>query len=280
LVFAEETRLVAAGPKSYAVSMTNSRREFLKIASAGAAVTRLGVSATSEPALGLIFPPANYPVPPEAHRMYPSGIRFLSIGVGLPAMTPEGYDSVIDKIVPSAIELAKQGASAISVFGSSITFYKGAAFNKKLSDEVTKATGLPATTQSNGLVDGLRAAGAKRVAVATAYNEEVTDRLKIFLHESGFEVVAAKGLGISLNIPQAAQDGLLEFSAGVKESAPTADALLISCGGLKTLDLIVPLEKRCKVPVVSSQPHGLWNAVKLLGLSGRVEGYGSVLAKG
>lgn len=243
-------------------------------------MTRLGVSATSEPALGLIFPPANYPVPPEAHRMYPSGIRFLSIGVGLPAMTPEGYDSVIDKIVPSAIELAKQGASAISVFGSSITFYKGAAFNKKLSDEVTKATGLPATTQSNGLVDGLRAAGAKRVAVATAYNEEVTDRLKIFLHESGFEVVAAKGLGISLNIPQAAQDGLLEFSAGVKESAPTADALLISCGGLKTLDLIVPLEKRCKVPVVSSQPHGLWNAVKLLGLSGRVEGYGSVLAKG
>jgi len=260
--------------------MTNSRREFLKVVSAGAACARLGVSAASEPTLGLIFPPANYPVPPEAHRMYPSGIRFLSIGVGLPAMTPEGYDSVIDKIVPSAIELAKQGATAISVFGSSITFYKGAAFNKKLSDEVTKATGLPATTQSNGLIDGLRAAGARRVAVATAYNEEVTNRLKVFLHESGFEVVAAKGLGISLNIPQAAQDGLLEFSAGVKESAPSADSLLISCGGLKTLDLIVPLEKRCKVPVVSSQPHGLWNAVKLLGLSGRVEGYGSVLAKG
>jgi len=259
--------------------MMNSRREFLKITSAGAACAGLGVSATSDPALGLIFPPANYPVPPEAARMYPSGIRFLAIGVGLPAMTPEGYDSVIDKIVPSAMELAKQGAKAISVFGSSITFYKGAAFNKQLSDEVTKATGLPATTQSNGLVEGLQAAGARRVAVATAYNEEVTGRLKIFLHESGFEVVAAKGLGISLNIPQAAQDGLLEFSASVKESAPNADALLISCGGLKTLDLIVPLEKRCKVPVVSSQPHGLWNAVKLLGLSGRVEGYGSVLAK-
>jgi arylmalonate decarboxylase len=260
--------------------MTNSRREFLKVASAGAAVTRLAVSAVSEPTLGLIFPPANYPMPPEVHRMYPSGIRFLGNGVGLPAMTPEGYDSVIDKIVPSAMELAKQGANAISVFGSSITFYKGAAFNKKLADEVTKATGLPATTQSNGLIEGLRAAGARRVAVATAYNDEVTGRLKVFLHENGFEVVVAKGLGISLNIPQAAQDGLLEFSAGVKESAPTADALLISCGGLKTLDLLVPLEKRCNVPVVSSQPHGLWNAVKLLGLSGRVEGYGSVLAKG
>lgn len=259
--------------------MTNSRREFLKIASAAAAAARLGAAA-AEPTLGIIFPPANYPIPPEFRRMYPTGVRFVSTGVGLPAMTPEGYDSVIDRIVPSAIEMKKQGAQAISVFGSSITFYKGAAFNKKLADEVTKATGLPATTQSNGLIDGLRAAGARRVAVATAYNDEVTDRLKAFLHEYGFEVVKAKGLGISLNIPQAAQDGLLEFSASVKESAPDADALLISCGGLKTLDLIVPLETRCKVPVVSSQPHGLWNAVKLVGLSGRVEGFGSVLAKG
>jgi arylmalonate decarboxylase len=260
--------------------MTNSRRDFLKIASATAAAARLGAAGATEPTLGVIFPPANYPIPPEFQRMYPKGVRFVSNGVGLPAMTPEGYDSVIDKIIPSAIELKKQGAQAISVFGSSITFYKGAAFNKKLADEVTRATGLPATTQSNGLIDGLRVAGARRVAVATAYNDEVTDRLKAFLHEYGFEVVKAKGLGISLNIPQAAQDGLLEFSAGVKESAPDADALLISCGGLKTLDLIVPLETRCKVPVVSSQPHGLWNAVKLLGLSGRVEGFGSVLAKG
>ncbi len=259
--------------------MTSSRRDFLKIASATAAAANLAAGAT-EPTLGVIFPPANYPIPPEFRRMYPTGVRFVSTGVGLPAMTPEGYDSVIDKIVPSAIELKKQGAQAISVFGSSITFYKGAAFNKRMADEVASATGLPATTQSNGLIDGLRVAGARRVAVATAYNDEVTDRLKAFLHEYGFEVVKAKGLGISLNIPQAAQDGLLEFSAGVKASAPDADALLISCGGLKTLDLIVPLETRCKVPVVSSQPHGLWNAVKLLGLSGRVEGFGSVLAKG
>jgi len=258
----------------------NSRREFLKIASAGAAIASAGRAATGERTLGLIYPPANYPVPPEAKRMYPKGIRFLSIGVGLPAMTPEGYDSVIDKIVPSAMELKKQGADAVSIFGSSLTFYKGTAFNKQLQDAVTKATGLPATTQSNGLIAGLRLAGARKVAVATAYNEEVTDRLKVFLHESGFEVVAAKGLGILLNVPQEAQDGLFEFSAKVKESAPSADSLLVSCGALKTLDLIVPLEKRCKVPVVSSQPHGLWNAVKLLGVGGRVQGFGSVLAKG
>jgi arylmalonate decarboxylase len=258
--------------------MNTSRRQVLKIASAAAAFSKLGTAA--ELTLGMIFPPANYAVPPEAHRMYPSGIRFLAVGVGLPSMTPEGYDSVIDKIVPSAMQLKKDGANAISIMGTSLTFYKGAKFNQQLQDSVKKATGLPVTTMSNGIVEGLRAAGARRIAAATAYNDEVTGRLKVFLEESGFEVVATKGMGILLNVPQSAQDGLLEFSAAVKESAPKADSLLISCGALKTLDIIVPLEKRCKVPVVSSQPHGLWNGVKLLGLSGRVEGYGSVLAKG
>jgi len=258
--------------------MFPSRRQFLQAGCAGAVSAAFGFA--GERTLGMIFPPANYQIPPEYHRMYPTGVRFLGIGVGLPAMTPEGYDSVIGKIVPTAIELKKRGAQAISIMGTSLTFYKGSAFNQQLQDEVKKATGLRTTTMSNGIIEGLRAAKAKRVAVATAYNEEVTDRLKIFLHENGFEVVHAKGLGILLNVPQSAQDGLFDFSAGVKEAAPTADSLLISCGALKTLDLLAPLEKRLKVPVVSSQPHGLWNAVKLVGLSGRVEGFGSVLAQG
>jgi arylmalonate decarboxylase len=261
--------------------MNASRRDFLKTASAAAlAATTVSASEASVPTLGMIVPPAPGEIPPEAARMYPTGVRFLVDGLGLPSMTPAGYDSVIDKIVPSALKLQKQGATAISIMGTSLTFYKGAAFNLKLQDSVKKATGLPVTSMSNGVIEGLHVAGARRVAVATAYKDEVTERLKVFLEENGFEVVATKGLGILLNVPQSAQDGLLEFSARVKESAPKADSLLISCGALKTLDIIVPLEKRCKVPVVSSQPHGLWNGVRLLGLSGKVEGYGSVLAKG
>jgi arylmalonate decarboxylase len=262
--------------------MPTSRRQFLTTATALAAFGPLMKRAgAAEPVLGMIFPPLNYPVPPEATRMYPTGIKFLSRGVGLEGMTPEGYDKAIPKVLPAAMELAKEGATAISVMGTSLTFYKGAAFNEELTKTIAKATGLPTTTMSTGIVDGLRAAKAKRVAVATAYIDEVTRRLKVFLEESGFEVVAAKGLGYE-RVPEGAvtQDGLLKFSAEVFESKKGADALLISCGALKTIDLIVPLEQRCKVPVVSSTPHALWNGVKLAGLNGRVQGFGTVLAHG
>ena len=119
--------------------------------------------------------------------------------MGLPGgMTIEGYEEAIPRVVPVAEALAKRGAKVISVFGSSLTFYKGAKFHEELMQRVTKATGVKSTTQSNGLLDGLRTANAKRVALATAYTDVVTERLKIFLEEYGFEVTAAKGLGFSV----------------------------------------------------------------------------------
>jgi arylmalonate decarboxylase len=238
------------------------------------------VGAAADPILGLVFPPLDYPIPTDAQAMYPSGIQFIGNGVGLSGgMTIEGYEEAIPRALPKAIELAQQGAKAISVFGSSITFYKGAKFNEELTRQVTMATGLPATTQSNGLVDGLHVANAHRVAVATAYTDVVTERLKVFLEEYGFEVTFARGLGYE-RIPQGAAtpEILQKFGDYVYASSRKADALVVSCGALKTLELIVPLEKSIGVPVVSSTPHGLMNAVRLLGISPRVQGFGRVLA--
>jgi arylmalonate decarboxylase len=260
-----------------------SRRDFLRTGLAGATLA-LGVSSTTpaaaEPVLGMIFPPADYPVPPEALRLYPSGVKFLARGVGLEAMTPESYDKAIPRIIPAAEALVKEGATAISIMGTSLTFYKGRAFNEDLTSRVAKATGLRVTTMSTGIVEGLRAARARRIAVATAYNVEVTGRLRAFLEEYGFEVDVARGLGYE-RIPAGGDiidNSLPQFCADVYASASKADTLLISCGGLKTLDLIVPLEATCRVPVVSSTPHALMAGVRLLGLSGRVQGFGRVLA--
>lgn len=262
-----------------------SRREVLKLASlgaVGATLSEFPFAAAASPTLGLIFPPQNYPIPPDAKLLFPSGVEFIGNGVGLPGgMTVEGYDEAIPRVLPRAQDLAKQGAEVISVFGSSLTFYKGAKFHEDLMQQVAKATGKKATTQSNGLLDGLRTANAKRVAVAAAYTDIVTERLKIFLQEYGFEVTSAKGLGFE-RIPEGAatHDALFKLSTDAYSNSKKADALVVSCGALKTLDLIVPVEDVIKVPVISSTPHGLWHGVKMLGVKSRVQGYGMVMAKG
>jgi arylmalonate decarboxylase len=133
---------------------------------------------------------------------------------------------------------------------------------------------------SNGVIDALKAVSARRIAVLTAYNEAVNDRLRAFLLEHGLDPVVITGLGIEAmaDIARITQSDLIEWGVKVRESAPAADALLVSCGGFRTLEIIAPLEARTGIPVVSSMPHGLWAGARLLGLSGAAPGYGTLLS--
>jgi arylmalonate decarboxylase len=134
---------------------------------------------------------------------------------------------------------------------------------------------------SNGVIDGLRAVSAKRVAVATAYNDDVNARLRAFLIEHDLTPVVVTGLGLEAmtDVDKVTQQDLLDFAARVGKSAPDADSLLVSCGGFRTLELIAPLETRTGVPVISSMPHGLWAGARLVGLSGAAPGYGTLLSR-
>ncbi|MGH8219501.1 MAG: aspartate/glutamate racemase family protein [Steroidobacteraceae bacterium] len=251
----------------------SSRRHVLKVALASAASRALGRSAT--PLLGLIQP-VEATVPPEAATLYPSGVRFQALSVGLETMTPAGYDRVLEHIAPTAEALARAGADAIVLMGTSLSFYRGANFNRELTRRIRVASGRPAITMSTAVCDGLRAFRARRLAVATAYDTEVNRRLQSFLHEEGFDVRVIRGLGVEKveAIKSVTRAGLMKFSTEVFRAADGAEALLISCGGLHTLDMLAALEERCGVPVVSSLPHALRAGVRLLGLSGHVEGYG------
>jgi len=268
--------------------MDTRRRNLLIAASATAAAAaaagfgvRRTLAADEPPVLGLIFPPADRGVPEEGVAMYGDSLRFVVTGLGLQTMTPDGYDAVIPRIPAAARELAAAGADAIELTGTSLTFYNGEAFNQRLREAVTNASGLPATTMSNGVIEGLKAVGAGRVAVATAYNDEVNDRLRAFLIEHDLEPLVVTGLGIEAveDVASVTQDDLIDFASRVRESAPDADSLLLSCGGFRTLELIAPIEQRTGVPVISSMPHGLWAGARLVGLSGAAPGYGTLLSR-
>ncbi len=134
---------------------------------------------------------------------------------------------------------------------------------------------------SNGVIEGLKAVGAQNVAVATAYADEVNGRLRAFLIEHGMTPLVVTGMGIEAiaDVDSVTQNDLIEFGVRVRESAPEADSLLVSCGGFRTLEIIAPIEARTGVPVISSMPHGLWAGARLVGLSGAAPGFGTLLSK-
>ena len=229
--------------------------------------------------IGIVVPHAEDRVPPEGPAMYP-GVTFVAKGVGVRALTPEGYDPAMAAILPAAEYLAGVGVEAIVVMGTSLTFYKGAAVHRRLIEDMHRATGLPCSTMSQAVVDGLSTLGASRIAVATAYGDEVNGRLRDFLVEEGFDVGAIKGFGITEFGGPAGRKSeaeILQLGADVCESAGDVDALLVSCGGLRTLGVAQPFEDSHAIPVVASTPAGFWAAMRLVGQSGRMAGHGQLL---
>lgn len=262
--------------------MTIKRRTFMAASAATlAASTRSGsLLAASRPRLGMIFPVIDRGVPDEAVTMYGDRIEYVIENLDLKTMTPDGYDAVIGDIPAKARRLAEQDVDAIMIMGTSLTFYQGREFNERLARTVMESTGLPTSTMSNGIINGLKAVGGKNIVCATAYNDVVNDRLVRFLGQHDFNVLTIEGLGIEAveDIFSVTQPQLIDFCAGVAGQAPRADAILISCGGLITLDILAPVEAKTHIPAVSSTPHALFEAAKLLGIDARVPGYGRLLS--
>ena len=228
--------------------------------------------------IGLVVPHAEDKVPDEGPRMYPHA-HFIPKGVGVRSLTPEGYAAAFDAIMPAAEHLTKQDVDAIMVIGTSLTFYRGPEAHDRLLEKLRTTTGLPVSTMSQAIIDGLNEVGAKKVAVATAYTDIVNQRLSELLTAAGFKVLSLEAFNIlEFGGPgRKSESDIIALSGEAVAKAPGADGLVISCGGLKTLGVAQPLEGRHGVPVVSSTPAAFWAAMRLIGESGHMAGHGRLL---
>jgi arylmalonate decarboxylase len=228
--------------------------------------------------IGLVVPFATNEVPFEGPIMYP-GVRFIPRGVGVRNLTPEGYEPAWNGILPAAEYLAKQNVDAIMVIGTSLTFYRGPEAHDRLLEQLRERTGLPVSTMSQSIIDGLREVGAKHVAVATAYTDIVNQRLKELLAAAGIETLSLQCFDLlEFGGPSKKTEAdIIGLSSTAVASAKSAEGILISCGGLRTLGVAEPLEASHGIPVVSSATAAFWAAMRLVGESGQVSGYGRLL---
>jgi arylmalonate decarboxylase len=233
---------------------------------------------TEQATIGLVVPHAEDRIPPEGLQMYPHA-RFLPRGVGVRSLTPEGYAAAFDAIAPACAHLAAKGVDAIMVIGTSLTFYRGPEAHDRLLERLRAETGLPVSTMSQAIIDGLHEVGSKRVAVATAYSDVVNRRLKELLEAAGFEVRSLECFNLQEfgGPARKSEEDIIALSNDAVTNGPGADGILISCGGLKTLGVARPLEDRHGLPVVSSTPAAFWAAMRLVGESGHMSGHGRLL---
>jgi maleate isomerase len=134
------------------------------------------------------------------------------------------------------------------------------------------------TTLITGVIRALRAVGAKSVAVATPYLEEIDRQEDDYLRAAGFDVVNIDGLRIEKDSDMVRVPPAYIVDFALSADRPEADSLFISCGALRTLDVVGEIERRAGKPVICSNQAMIWDCLRRAGIEDRIQGYGRLLS--
>ncbi len=83
-----------------------------------------------------------------------------------------------------------------------------------------------------------------------------------------------------LNIAGGSQMGrvtpgcLKEFALSI--DSPDADAIFVSCGGIRSLDVVEEIEEAAGKPVITSNQAMMWSCLRRAGIEDRLTGFGRI----
>lgn len=131
-----------------------------------------------------------------------------------------------------------------------------------------------ATTLVSGVFAALDAVGARRVAVATPYLEHVNRIEADYMIERGYELTGIEGLDITndSDMVRVTPAYIRDFAVSVDD--PAADAVFVSCGALRSIEVIDEIEEAIGKPCITSNQAMLWHCLRLAGIDDRIEGMG------
>ncbi|MBV1937352.1 decarboxylase [Streptomyces sp. BV286] len=160
-------------------------------------------------------------------------------------------------------ELRLSGAEAVVWACTSGSFVYGWEGAHDQVRALALAAGLPASSTSFAFAHAAHELGAKRVAIAATYPDDVAALFASFLTEAGLEVVSVRGSGIitAAEVGTWGEAEVLALARGADH--PEAQALLLPDTALHTASCIPALEKELGKPVLTANQVTVREALRL-----------------
>lgn len=233
--------------------------------------------------IGLIVPASNTVCEPESARLAPEGVAVYAARV-LFEPTLEGLGAMKDHVARAAGELASEGICDVILFCCTVgSMIGGPDADREVAALIEDETGTPAVTTTTAVRAALDALGLRRIAVATPYTREIDLLEQGLLEAMGYEVTSIRGVHEDVDPTDFRNDmiGRLGPEAALRTArAVNGDrnqGLFISCTNFRAIEVIGLLERETEKPVVTSNQAGLWCALRSLGITDPLSGYGRLL---
>lgn len=229
--------------------------------------------------IGVLYPSAGV-TDRELWKLVPEEISLHITRIPLEKPTTEEYAKMADFVQNSLKLLTDARVDIIAFCCTAGSLVGGQAYDQMIIDRINRTTGLPATTTSTAIVSALRFLDVNRFNIVSPYTVEFNEIEKAFFENAGFKVLSHKGLALSDILQQYQTDPHRWYDLVKEVQSDECDAYLLSCGGIRVVDIIEPLEIELGKPVISSNQALIWHCLKKMDLLHLVNSPGTLMAAG
>ncbi|MBM2832010.1 MAG: maleate cis-trans isomerase [Dehalococcoidia bacterium] len=231
--------------------------------------------------IGIIMPSAEQGATVREYELlFPQGVVPLVTRMMFRQPTVEDLIRMSKDAEYAAELLATAFPHSTSYTCTSGAFVMGLKYDQDLMAKIERITRAPATTMAYAVVEALRSLKAKNIVVVAPYTEDIVAAELKYYPQHGFNVVSHKGLNIAevsriMAIPPWETHELAVRA--FREAPRGTDAIFITCGGLRAVEIIDYVERDTGVPCVSSNQANAWHCLKLAGIHEPIYGFGKLL---
>lgn len=211
----------------------------------------------------------------ELQLMAPDGVQVLTTRMPFRATGVADDLALVDDLERHARLLADPQVDLIAFNCTAASMLVGPA---EVRRRIHEATGLPSVTTIEAVEAALDLLGARRIALLTPYPEEVEAREVAHLADLGIETVTRAGPACATPVEQGSipPEEWLRLAGTLDTDG--VDAVLLSCAGTRTAEVLDAMERACGRPVVTSNQALLHLVLTRLGVEPVSPGHGRLLS--
>jgi maleate isomerase len=215
----------------------------------------------------------------EFEQLLPSGVITVTVTLNVQQLVISEFERAAALMIDAAKKLADEDAGVVIAGGDPLIAMKGVGADRQVIAHIRELTRKPASTSLTTAMDGLRALGAKRIAIASPYTEERNLVTKKFLEGNGFEVPVVKSLGIVKNVELTRLPFHASYQLALEafRAATGIEGIYLPCGRWPVVGNLRAIEADTDACAVSSIQSMAWFGLKELGIGEKITGYGKLL---
>ena len=182
-------------------------------------------------------------------------------------------------IIDASVLLADARVHSISWNGTS-SGWLGFDADRKLCEEITAKTNIPASTSVLALNEIFELTGVKRFGLVTPYLDEIQEKIIENYASEGYECVSERHLRDRGNysFSEVTEETIANMVREVAKDRP--EAITIFCTNLHGAKIVNALEQEIGIPIYDTVSTSVWKAMKQAGADpARVNGWGRLFSE-